>query len=180
MLFTSLFIYWILKQLFIVMPGESETFQILHAYLRTLAAKLCVVFRAKHGGAADLVFYTAAIEGPNTPEERLKLADRYYKAALHSYQQRQDFILEENLPVRGLEEPDWCGFKISTSPTPPPRDQLGRLPWHIIIGSGATREAGFVIVLRLYVKEEAELKDCIAKINDIMRKWKQASPETGE
>ena len=77
--------------------------------------------------------------------------------------------LNENLPGTNSKTQLWHGLSIRIGTrNPTPANSLGQRWWHLIVGSGATRKAGYVIVARLAAKEEKDLQDRITKIQKIM------------
>jgi hypothetical protein len=152
-----------------VKDKDEKRFERLKDYLSTLPAYFVLVYRRRFSVIVPRLKWCKAVARPlRTHEGYDKLAARYKMAAVYAYSNRRNLILQENLPSANPKRREWCGFRVPRELNPPPLNALGQKPWHLVVGSGATCSAGYVIVTRLLAKDEQELSSCFAKINEIM------------
>ncbi|HXC34280.1 MAG TPA: hypothetical protein VNV43_00285 [Candidatus Acidoferrales bacterium] len=158
---------------------EDEKFERLKDFWRTCTCNFCIVYQAnqvglvKHGNKCEpiieLKWLGAFSMEKRTPEEDDDLGAKYLAVAMHCYEHNRNLVLNENLPSANAKTQLWHGLSIRIgSKDPTPANSLGQRWWHLIVGSGATRRAGYVIVARVAAKEASELQDYAAKIQVIM------------
>ncbi len=161
------------------MSIQEKKFEQLKNYFGAYTCNFCIVYQAdevgvvKHGKKrepiVELKWCGVFSMEEQTSEENDELGAKYHEAAFHCYEHNRNLVLNENLPGANSQTQQWHGLSIrigSKNPTPP--NSLGQRWWHLIVGSGATRKAGYVIVARLAAKDKKELQDHIAKIQRIM------------
>jgi len=161
------------------MSVEDEKFERLENYWQACTCNFCIVFHVdevgivKHGKKREpiieLRWCGAFSMEARTSGENDELAAKYHQAALYCYEHNRNLVLNENLPGADSKTQLWHGLSIRIgTKNPTPANELGQRWWHLIVGSGATRKAGYVVVARLAAKEEKELQDHIANIQKIM------------
>jgi hypothetical protein len=161
------------------MSVEDEKFERLKDYLWGRTCNFCIVYRANEVGTVqhgnkrepivELKWCAAFSMKKRTPAENDELGAKYHAAAFHCYEHNRNLILNENLPGANSRTQLWHGLSIRLgSKNPVPANSLGQRWWHLVVGSGATRKAGFVVVTRLAAKEDKELLDHVAMIQNIM------------
>jgi hypothetical protein len=161
------------------MSTEAEKFERLKNFWRTCTCNFCIVYQAnevgvvKHGKKREpiieLKWHGSFSMDNRTPEENDELGAKYLEAALHCYENNRNLILNENLPASNAKTQLWHGLSIRIgSKDPTPANTFGQRWWHLIVGSGATRKAGYVIVARVAAKEAKELQDYATGIQEIM------------
>ncbi|HEY1790047.1 MAG TPA: hypothetical protein VGJ73_18010 [Verrucomicrobiae bacterium] len=158
---------------------DDEKFGRLKDFLWSCPCNFCIVYQAnevgfvKHGNKREpiieLKWCGAFSMKKRTPGENDELGAKYQPAAMHCYEHNRNLILNENLPSANSKTQLWHGLSIRIgSRDPVPANSLGQRWWHLIVGSGATRKAGFVIVARVAAKEAKELQDHVTRIQKIM------------
>jgi hypothetical protein len=161
------------------MSIEDEKFERLKLFLWACICKFCIVYQAnevgivkhgdKHEPIVELKWWGAFSMKKRTPGENDKLAAKYQEAATHCYEHNQNLILNENLPNAESKIQLKYGLSIRIGRrNPTPANSLGQRWWHLIVGSGATRKAGYVVVARVAAKDSKEVNDYISKIQNIM------------
>lgn len=161
------------------MTKNDKNFERLQNYLRPYNCFFCIVYQANEVGAIkdgnkrepiiELKRCGTFSTEKRTRSENDELGVMYLEAAMYCYQHNRNLTLNENLPAANAKTQLWHGLSIRIgSKNPTPANELGQRWWHLIVGSGATRKAGYVIVARVAAKEEKELQDHIAKIQKIM------------
>lgn len=161
------------------MSIEDEKIERLKTFLWGCPCSFCILYQAnevgvvKHGRKrepiVELKWCGAFSMKKRTPTENDELGGKYHEAALHCYQHNRNLILNENLPTLNSKTQIWHGLSIRVgSKNPTPANSLGQRWWHLIVGSGATRKAGYVIVARVAAKEEKDLLDHVTRIQEIM------------
>jgi hypothetical protein len=158
------------------MSGENEKFESLRGYLSRFPLFFCLVFRGEEAkDGVELKWCKAIAPDKKTREEYDKLAAKFRAVAMHCFQHRRNLILKENIAGINSRTPRWCGLNIPTETDENllPANSLGQRWWHVVVGAGPTRSAGFVIVARIAVKETKELHNCIAHIQKIIDEGKK-------
>lgn len=153
------------------MSIDEEQFEKLRGILSEGPCDFCLVYRQMPSVfSVKLKWCKAASLNKKTHEEYDKLAAKYQKVATHCFRKRQKLVLEEFLLNHDSEIRRWCGLNIPIGENhiPTPANPAGKRWWHLIIGSGAIRKAGYVIIARVAAKEAKELHDHIAKIQEII------------
>jgi hypothetical protein len=161
------------------MSMEDEKLERLKDFLWACPCNFCIVYQAnevgvvkqgkKHEPIVELKWCGAFSVKKRTPEENDELAAQYQEAAVHCYEHNRNLILNENLPSANAKTQRWHGLSIRLGKRDPtPTNALGQRWWHLIVGSGATRKAGYVIVARVAAKEEKDLHDRVTMIQKIM------------
>ena len=102
-------------------------------------------------------------------EEIDEIADRYRVIAFESYVQNRDFILRDNWPDKNAKTKDLFGLAVPEKPTPLPANSLGQRWWRFVIGSGALRNAGFVLIARIGAVDAKEIRSHIDRIQSILK-----------
>jgi hypothetical protein len=147
-------------------------FNRLRDFLSTLPSQFCLVYRARCIlGCVKLKWCKAASQEKMSRHDYDKLASRYHEIALNSYQRNRSYILKEASPPATSKTEKWCGFTVPL-PDEAPRSKVTtavtcRRWWHLVIGTGATREAGYVIVTRVAAAREEDLLGFISTIQEI-------------
>ena len=161
------------------MSMEDQKFERLKNFLWACTCNFCIVYQVnkvgvvRHGNKRESIIElrwcgTFSLR-KRTPKENDRLAAKYQEVALHCYEENRDLIINENLPTANSKTQLWHGLSIRIgSRNPTPANSLGQRWWHIVVGSGAVREAGHVIVARLAAKEASELHEHIAGIQKIV------------
>ena|ERR1041385_1149971 len=132
-----------------------------------------MVYRcAKTDSGLDLEWIKASSSSSLTKKHYDKIAADFHEIALQSYLQNRDFIMRENSPDKdsgGCKPKNLYGFTISEKPNPLPANSLGQRWWQFVIGSGAVRNAGFVLIARLAAVDSKEVRKHIDRIQSIIR-----------
>jgi hypothetical protein len=158
---------------------DNEKFDQLQNYLRACNCDFCIVYQASEVGVVkqgrkkepiiELKWHGVFSVEKRDAAETDELGAIYQEAAMHCYQHNRNLTLNENLPGANSKTQLWHGLSIRIGTrNPTPTNALGQRWWHLIVGSGATRKAGYVLVARVAAKEEKELQDRITKIQKIM------------
>lgn len=161
------------------MSTEEERIERLKDFLWACPCNFCIVYQANEVGVVkqgnkrepiiELKWSAAFSMKKRTPEENDELGAKYQPAAMYCYEHNRNLFLNENLPAADSKVQLWHGLSIRIGKRDPtPANSLGQRWWHLIVGSGATRKAGYVIVARVAAKEAKELQDRIAGIQKIM------------
>jgi len=152
------------------MNSEDKKFEKLKVFLWNRPCYFCIIYRSKRSESGiELKWCKAVSLNFKSHEEYDNLAAKYQEIAADCYRRTRSIILEENLPDPNSQGERWCGFDLHVGPAHPhPANKLGQRWWHIVIGSGATYKAGYVIVARVAAKDEMELCDCVVEIQRIM------------
>ncbi|HEX3626782.1 MAG TPA: hypothetical protein VH280_15325 [Verrucomicrobiae bacterium] len=161
------------------MSVEDEKLEQLKDYLWACPCNFCIVYQVnqigvvKHGKKSEpiieLKWCGAFSMDKRTLGENDELGALYKEAAMHCYAENRNLILNENLPSPDSKTQRWHGLSIRICRSDPtPANSLGQRWWHLIVGSGATRKAGYVVVARVAAKKEKDLQDHIAGIHKIM------------
>ena len=143
----------------------------MREFLSSCHARFCLIYRGQESKAGlDLKWCKAASSDKKTHEEYDKLAAKYREVAVHCYQHNRNLILKESAPRANSQSQRWCGINIPTGTNEdlPSSSPLDWLWWHLVVGAGATHDAGYAIVTRVAAKEAKELHDHIAKMQAIM------------
>ena len=161
------------------MSIDDEKFERMKSFLWACTCNFCIIYEVnevgvvRHGNKREPIIELRWSGNfsmkKRTSGENDKLAAKYREVALHCYENDRNLILKENLPAANSKTQLWHGVPIRIgSKNPTPANFLGQRWWHMVIGSGAVREAGHVIVARVAAKEENELQDHIARIQKIV------------
>lgn len=161
------------------MTIDDEKFERLKNFLWGCTCNFCIVYRANEVGVVkqgkkqepiiELKWCGAFSMKKRTPSENDELGALYHEAAWYCYEHNRNLILNENLPRANSKTQRWHGLSIRIGRRDPtPANSLGQRWWHLIVGSGATRKAGFVVVTRVAAKEAKELQDYVTRIQQIM------------
>lgn len=150
--------------------NETELFDGLQDFLWKSPFDYCIVYRVKSTEAGTELRWRCAMSPYRTREEHDKLAATYHEVAMHCYQNERDFVLQEDEPDANDRGQLWCGLLIHNKPkkTMQCENYPGQQWRHFIIGTGATRKAGYVIIARVVSKDTKEILERIACIQEIM------------
>jgi hypothetical protein len=152
-----------------VKDKDEKRFERLKDYLSTLPAYFVLVYRRRFSVIVPRLKWCKAVARPlRTHEGYDKLAARYKMVAVFAFSNRRNLILQESVPRANSQGRQWCGFRVPKESNLYPPNSLGQRAFHLVVGSGATRRAGYVIVARLLAKDKHELNSCFAKIIEIM------------
>jgi hypothetical protein len=161
------------------MSIDDEKIERLKNFLWACPCNFCIVYEVNEVGVVrhgkkrepiiELKWCGAFSMKKRTPGENDKLAAEYRQVALHCYEENRNLIIKENVPSANSKTQLWHGLSIRIgSKNPTPANFLGQRWWHMVVGSGAVREAGHVIVARVAAKGEDELQEHIARIQEIV------------
>jgi len=155
------------------MNEKNEKFERIRLLLSNYPSHYCLIYRGKESRAGvELKWCKAASSDQKNREDYDSLASKHNEIALNAFKNKRDYLLKENPRRANSKVQKWCGIEVltqkKTKETFDSADSGGPRWWQLVIGSGTTRDAGYVIVTRISVKETTELQDCIAKIQDIM------------
>jgi hypothetical protein len=152
-----------------VVEGIGENLERLRHLIWKYPLDFCLVYRIDRKRVSpELAPHTAL--GNVSEEEYRKLASYYLVVALDCLRRGRSHILKENMKGLGSEQKKWCGLTLSTGANriPTPANSSGQRWWGVIVASGATVAAGFVIVARVGARDEKALKELIKGIQEIM------------
>lgn len=152
------------------MSAEDDKFERLKGFLWNCPCDFCVIYRGTRSLTGWKFKWRKAISLNRKNREGYdELAAKYQEVAEHCHRQTRNLILKENLSSASSSSQRWCGLKIPVGgiENPLPANSLGKRWWHLVVGSGAIRDAGYVVVARIAAKESSEVHDCIARIQQI-------------
>jgi hypothetical protein len=124
----------------------------------------------------ELKWTLAWSQASKAREYHEKLAAKYHAFATHYYQRKRDKIFEEVIdplngkwttigPVTGKLMRALLG---NLDDIKTPANSIGQRWWQLVIASGATHNAGYVIVTRVAAKDAKEVRKYITDIQAIM------------
>jgi hypothetical protein len=161
------------------MNTEDEKIERLKDFLWACPCNFCIVYQANQVGLVkqgnqseimiELKWCGAFSMKKRTAGENDELGAQYHEAALHCYENNRNLMINENMPMANSKTQRWHGLSIRIGTrSPTPANSRGQRWWHLIVGSGATRKAGYVIVTRVAAKDAKELQDRVDTIQQIM------------
>ena len=122
--------------------------QRLRAAFAKLRVTCCAIYTFhKHDEAIRVRFWGAWSPYFRSVSDYEDARDRYRNSALYAVLANQDRI--------AAPPPDWKP------------DERGRVPWTIIVGSGAIREAGYVICAVVFARNEDEARATIESLQEL-------------
>jgi hypothetical protein len=159
------------------MGGTNTAFDELRNYLHALPFSHCIVYRVVTiGGAVELKRFKAASPYISSAEEYDRLADSYLTLVSSFIRQDTSAVLREGRRLDlGGKEYEALAPPEQTMEGFPPENSAGQRWWHLVIGDGATRDAGYAIVAQVAARNEQEVGSCIAEIQRIIGKWSAES-----
>ena len=157
------------------MSTESEKFEAIGTYLWKCTVDFWLIYSGKEKDGSDLKLHTGASSRFKSRDDCEAFAAKDHALATYCYQRKCDKIFEEILdPLNGT----WTSIEIATGRvsralrewalTPAPTNSIGQRWWGLVIASGATRDAGCVIVARVAAKDANEVRQYITDIQAIM------------
>lgn len=149
---------------------EGKKFEELRQLLSGYPSQFCLVYRRMPSVIGlKLRWCKAAAMNEKAHEEFEALAAKYKQAAAFCFRHKHNLVLEELQRKQNSKIRRWQGLSIPTNKeeTPMPANSLGKRWWHLFVGTGAIRDAGYVIVARIAAKESSEVHDCIARTQQI-------------
>jgi hypothetical protein len=152
------------------MITEVEKFEKVKEFLWSRPCDFCVVYQVEKSILGlKFKWCKAASLNKRDRDGYNALAGKYQKVAEDCYRHKRNLVLKENLARKKPQGQRWLGLKLSkgADDNPLPANELGRRWWHIVVGAGAIRDAGYVIVARVAAKESKEANDCIDGIQQI-------------
>jgi hypothetical protein len=153
------------------MNDENDKFEKIREFFSNSRSHFCLIFRRKPNIIRlRLQWCKAASSDNKTHEEYDKLAATYQEIAFNSYRHKRNFIIKETVSGGHTKTQRWCGFDISVTrnENQPPANSRGKRWWQFVVGSGAIRDAGYVIVARVAARDASEVRDYINQIQRIM------------
>jgi hypothetical protein len=128
-----------------------------------------LVYRcAKNVEGIHLKWCKAASSSTLTHEQYDEIAARYHEIAMQSYVRNKNLIIRDNSPNNDSKTKKFYGLLLPQKPKPLPANSLGQRWWRFVIGSGAVRNAGFVLVARIAAVDSKEIKSHIERIQSIV------------
>lgn len=158
------------------MSTETEKFEAIGIYLWECTVDFWLIYSGKEKDGSDLKLHTGASSRFKSRDDCEAFAVKDHALATYYYQRKCDKIFEEVIdPLNGT----WTSIGPGTGrvlrallgdlePFTTPPNAIGQRWWQLVIASGATRDAGYVIVARVAAKEQKELHKYIADIQAIM------------
>lgn len=127
----------------------DEKFDKVRLLLSAQACDFIVVYRATESktGVA-LKRYKTATMREMSQEDLDRLAAKYQEHAKYYYEHGRNLVHRDSLSGE---------------------NSSGRYWWHVIVGGGATRKAGYAIVALVAAKDPTELFESVAKIQTIIQ-----------
>src|SRR6266446_3346087 len=110
----------------------------------------------------------AASSGRLTRGQYDEIAARYQEIAYQGYIRNQNLIIRDNWPENDSKVKKLYGLVLPRKPKPLPANSSGQRWWRFVIGSGAVRNAGFVLVARVAAIDPKEIKSHIDRIQSIV------------
>ena len=153
------------------MITEDEKLERIREFLTSRAAEFVLVYRVKKSEAGpELRWIRAASLNIKAREDCDALAAKYQEIATHSYETKQNMMLEEYQLNQSTQTRLWLGLSVAAgkNKVPAPTNSLGQRWWQLVIGAGATRKAGYVIVTRVAARNLIDLRKDIAEIQSIV------------
>jgi hypothetical protein len=153
------------------MITDDEKLERIREFLSGRLADFVLVYRVEKSKAGpELKWIKAASLDIKDCEDCEELAAKYQEIATYSYKIRRNMMLEEYQLNQDTQTRIWHGLSVATgkNKVPAPTNSLGQRWWHLVIGAGATRKAGYVIVTRVAAKNLTDLRKCIAEIQSII------------
>lgn len=154
------------------MTTENHVFERIRETWPGAYVHFVLVYRCtKNTDGLDLKWCKAASSTSLAKGQYDEIAARYQEIALQSYTQNRNFIIRDNLPEKGTDvskAKKFYGLTLPQKPNPLPANSLGQRWWKFVIGSGAARKAGFVVIARVAAVDSKEIKSHIDRIQSIM------------
>lgn len=147
----------------------------LNNYLWQFPADFCLIYRKpKSWWRSDLNLRSATSLSYKSLQDCEESGNKYRLLASDCYRQSLDMVIEELvdpsskgwISVRAWKARIFKALKIRT---PTPANSNGQRWWQLVVASGPTRKAGYVIVTRVAARNIAELRQCIKGIQAIMK-----------
>jgi hypothetical protein len=153
------------------MAVDDKKFEQITRYLWKCPADFCLIYQAEEGRARpQLKLYEATSSAIPMDENCEKLAAKYRELATYCYEHKRNKLLRENMVSKGSPSAPWFGFKKPTGRDRIPvlTNSLGQRWWQLVIASGPTQKAGYVIVARVAAKTAREMRRHLAEIQCIV------------
>ena len=155
------------------MGGHEDRFGRLREVLATIPLDFCLVYRPVPSITGRRLRWCKGVSRRGlTHEEYAALADALARAALLCYRCRRNAVLSELVPRPGAGGRRWyaLGRAARHRWDAPPANCLGQRWWCLVIGSGAVREAGYVVAARVAAREALEVRAYIPKVQGVFKK----------
>ena len=150
------------------MSDENYIFERIRETWPNTYVHFVLVYRCtKNANGIDLKWCKAASSSTLNNGQFDAIAARYHEIALQGYVRNQDLIIRDNSPETDSKTKELYGLVIPQKPKPLPANSLGQSWWRFVIGSGAVRSAGFVLVARIAAVDSKEVKSHIDRIQSI-------------
>ena len=154
--------------------SDQRRFDSLIEYLWNYPADFCLVYRKAKSWGRSLNLRGAFSHRYKSQHDGEKSGEEYRLLATDCYYRRRDRIIEEMLNPRSntwksVEVSKGRLFKALRILTPTPANSVGKRWWQLVVASGPTRDAGYVIVTRVAARDATELHQCIKGIQEIMK-----------
>jgi hypothetical protein len=149
----------------------NRKFEALRSFLSDSSCHFCIIFRRIPGLLrCKLKWFKAVARQQKSNAEFDELAASVEEMAVHSYRKKRDalFRIVPHDPS-GTRPRRYEVLAYDLRGKTPPSDSPSQSWWCFSIGSGPTREAGFVIVAVVAAKNSDEVRDhYIARIQKII------------
>jgi hypothetical protein len=156
---------------------ENHVFERIRKTWPNAYVHFVLIYRCtKKSEGLDMKWCKAASSSSLNNKHYDEIAARYQEIAFQSYTQNRNFIIRDNLPEKdsdGSQAKKLYGLIIPEKPKPLPANSLGQRWWKFVIGSGATRNAGLVVIARVAAVDSKEIKNHIDRIQSVIGEMKK-------
>jgi hypothetical protein len=154
------------------MSDENEMLEKLRESLWKSPLVFCIVYREVTTISAGfgLRWRWAISPGDLTRADYDEVAGSYQDAATDCFQNRRDLARADTSTEDDSGNRQWCARTMNAGPKGEllPTNSIGQRWWHVVIGSGATRDAGYVIAAKIAAKDAKDVAIFIDEIQNVL------------